>query len=94
MQITGDNVKDIKFAPNFFGLSFATAFSSGTIQVYTANLSAKKDSHLREWTENIDKLQTRTNVLVGCGVVEWGPAFDEPAMIAVGCEEIGNQKEQ
>lgn len=33
-------------------------------------------------------------MLVGCGVVEWGPAFDEPAMIAVGCEEIGNQKEQ
>jgi hypothetical protein len=51
MQITGENIKDIKFAPKFFGLAFATACASGTVQIYSANLSAKSDSHLREWTE-------------------------------------------
>jgi hypothetical protein len=34
MQLT-DNIKDIKFAPKFFGLAFATATANGEIRVFT-----------------------------------------------------------
>ncbi len=34
----------------------------------------------------------RGNGVVGNGCLEWGPAFDEPVMIAAGCEEINQAK--
>ncbi len=29
---------------------------------------------------------------MGNGCLEWGPAFDEPVMIAAGCQEINQGK--
>lgn len=42
--------------------------------------------------ETLGSIDVRGNGVVGNGCLEWNPAFDEPIMIAVGCEEI-NQRE-
>ena len=87
MQLT-DNIKDIKFAPKFLGLVFAAATANGEIRVY----SPISEGNLKDWQENFGIVQTRANGVAGCGCVEWGTAFDEPMMLAVGCEETGNNK--
>jgi len=37
-------------------------------------------------------IEVRGNGVVGNGCLEWGPAFDEPVMLAVGCEEQINRE--
>lgn len=76
------DIKEIKFAPKFFGLALAAATASGDIKVYAPSQGNPKD-----WQENFGVIQTRANGVAGCGCVEWGTAFDEPIMMAVGCEQ-------
>lgn len=84
MQLN-DSVRDIKFAPRFFGLVLGAACSNGEVKFYSPN----DLSHLKDWNENYGDIKTGTS---GCNCIAWNPAFDEPVMIIVGCEDRGIPK--
>jgi len=52
MQLT-DNIKDIKFAPKFFGLAFAAACANGEIKFYTPI----SQGNLKDWQENLERFK-------------------------------------
>lgn len=85
MSLT-DNLKDIKFAPKSFGLAIATVCANAEIKFFTP----VTQGNLKDWQEYFGVIKTRANNIEGCNCVEWGTAFDEPIMVAVGCEEVLN----
>ena len=83
------DLKDIKFAPKFFGLALATACTNGEVQFYRPTTM----DDLRLWQDDYGKIQVRSSSIQGCTCIEWGTAFDEPIMLAVGCEHFPNKPE-
>ena len=78
-------IRDIKFAPRFFGLVLAVACANGNIKIYQPNTG----DDLGEWNENYGVIKT---FRPGCNCIAWNPASDEPVMIlAGGVEKDSNQ---
>ena len=73
-------INDIKFAPRHWGLLIAVAISDGTVKIY----AAKDLNNLTQWHETNE---IRTNSF-GCNCLSWNPAFDEPQMFIVGCNDL------
>ena len=42
--------------------------------------------------ETLGSIEVRGNGVVGNGCLEWGPAFDEPVMIAAGFNELHHKE--
>ena len=84
-----DNIKDIKFAPKIIGLAFAVAMAVGEIRIY----SPVQLNELGDWQESFSGIKTNSMGSTGCNCVEWGTAFDEPPMLAVGCDQIQKSKQ-
>lgn len=87
-----DNIKDIKFAPKFFALALAAGFASGEIKIYKigdqVNQKEKDNNANLNFQETLSPIHVRGSGVVGNGCFEWGPALEEPFMIAAGCDEI------
>lgn len=73
-----DLIKDIKFAPRFFGLVIAVALQSGKVKFYKPT----SEGDLKMWSDFYGEINTYTNA---CTCLAWNPAFDEEVMIIVGC---------
>jgi hypothetical protein len=56
------------------------------------NYKEKDSTDKLNFQETLSSIQVRGNGVVGNGCLEWGSAFDEPIMIAAGCEEINQAK--
>ena len=79
-------IRDIKFAPRFFGLVLAVACGNGDIKIFQPN-----GDDLNDWGENFGKINT---FRPGCNCVAWNPALDEDVMILAGCEEKSSSRKQ
>jgi hypothetical protein len=78
------NIKDIKFGPKSnMALIVAVGMEKGLIQFYAPSSLTS----LKEWNEVCSQVQTTNKDVGGCECIAWGTAFDEQAMIAVGCRE-------
>jgi hypothetical protein len=73
-----DLIKDIKFAPRFFGLVIAVALQSGKIKFYKPT----SEGDLKMWSDFYGEINTYTS---SCNCLAWNPAFDEEIMVIVGC---------
>jgi hypothetical protein len=49
---------------------------------------------LTDWPETFGTIKTNSIGVSGCKCVEWGTAFDESPMVAVGCIEDKKKAEQ
>ena len=74
-----DSVQDIKFAPKHLGLQIAVAVANGNVEVH----EAKDVLSLTNWNPVYDFKTNST----GANCLSWNPAFDEPAMLIVGCND-------
>ncbi len=77
-----ENIKDLKFAPKFLGLVLATVQAHGEIKFYSPINMGK----LSDWQENLAPILTKQSIGEAC-CIEWNTAYDEPAMLAVGCDQ-------
>ena len=57
--------------------------AKGEIQFF----SPKNLAELNNWNECFGGIKTNSVGVAGCKCVEWGTAFDESQMVAVGCEQ-------
>lgn len=48
------------------------------------NYKEKDSTDKLNFQETLSSIQVRGNGVIGNGCLEWGPAFDEPVMIAAG----------
>jgi WD40 repeat protein len=82
-----DPIKDIKFAPRFFGLVIAVALQSGKVKFYKPT----SEGDIKMWSDFYGEIQTFTN---SCNCVAWNPAFDEDVMIIVGCCQKASKQDK
>ena len=71
-------IRDIKFAPRFFGLALAVACANGNIKIFQPN-----GGNLNDWEENFGVINKYGP---SCNCIAWNPAMDEDPMILAGCE--------
>lgn len=75
-----ESIRDIKFAPKFLGLVLSTVQAHGEIKFYSPVNMGK----LTDWQENLAPILTKQSI-GDASCIEWNTAFDEPAILAVGC---------
>ena len=81
-----DPIKDIKFAPKFFGLVIAVALQSGKVKFYKPT----SEGDIKMWSDFYGEINTFT---ASCNCLAWNPAFDEDIMIIVGCSGLKKEKQ-
>lgn len=86
MQLN-DPIKDIKFAPRFFGLVIAVALQSGKVKFYKPTT----ECDIKMWNDQYGEINT---FMGSCNCIAWNPAFDEDPMVIVGCSSVDNKEKQ